>query len=223
MRESIDELELQAKGRAVELTRVNIQPQQEIIERQQAETALRESEQRFRAIFDGAFQFIGLLSTQGIVVEANRTALEAIGAERSQVIGQPFWEAPWWTHSPELQNKLKQGIVQATTGELVRFEVKHLLADGTPVYVDFSLKPVLDKEGNVIIQSVIRRRESNAVPTLLLFPALPLTAYLTLRLLWPIGHHWYLFPRLTTPYLTLKSVDVLLPMLPQQTTDGLTG
>jgi two-component system, cell cycle sensor histidine kinase and response regulator CckA len=123
----------------------------DISERKRAEESLRESEQRFRAIFDGAFQFIGLLSTDGIVIEANLTALNAIGAKQSEIVGRPFWETPWWRHSPQLQERLKQGIIRAAAGELVRFEAEHLLADGTPICVDFSLKPVFDEAGKVVM------------------------------------------------------------------------
>ncbi|MGB2926378.1 MAG: PAS domain S-box protein [Limnothrix sp.] len=120
------------------------------ISHQQTETDVQQSEQKFRAIFDSTLQFTGLLDTQGIILEANRTSLDAVGVRRSQVVGVPFWEAIWWTHSPALQEQLKQGIEQAALGELVRFEAKHILADGTAVYVDFSLKPIADATGKIV-------------------------------------------------------------------------
>jgi PAS domain S-box-containing protein len=123
----------------------------DISDRKQAEEALRQSEQKFRAIFDGTFGFIGLLTTEGILIEANRPALDAIGASNSDVIGRPFWQAPWWTHSPKLQEKLQQGILTAATGELVRFEAEHILASGTSIFVDFSLKPIFDETGKVVM------------------------------------------------------------------------
>jgi PAS domain S-box-containing protein len=123
----------------------------DISDRKQIEESLRESEQKFRAIFDGTFQLIGVLTTDGMVIEANLTALNAIEAKRSDVIGQPFWETPWWTHSPQLQEQLKQAIIRAAAGELVRFEAKHYLANGTPIFVDFSLKPVFDEAGKVVM------------------------------------------------------------------------
>jgi PAS domain S-box-containing protein len=120
-------------------------------ERKQAEESLRQSEQKFRAIFDSTFQFVGLLDTAGNILEANRTALDAIGVTAAQVIGQPFWTTPWWTHSPDLQVQLRQAIDRAATGELARFEAKHFLADGSHVIVDFSLSPIFDNTGKVVM------------------------------------------------------------------------
>lgn len=123
----------------------------DISDRKQAEANLKQSERKFRSIFDGTFQFIGLLTTEGIIVEANQTALDAIATDRSDVVGKLFWETPWWTHSPQLQQQLQQEILRAERGELVRFEAEHLLADGTSVFVDFSLKPVLDEDEKVVM------------------------------------------------------------------------
>jgi PAS domain S-box-containing protein len=124
---------------------------QEMHDRQTAEADLRQSEQRFRAIFDSTFQFIGVLTPEGILTEANRTALDAIGASLADVVGKPFWLTPWWIHSPGLQDQLQQAVMQAAKGELVRFEAEHILGDGSSVFVDFSLKPVFDETGTVLM------------------------------------------------------------------------
>jgi PAS domain S-box-containing protein len=134
-----------------ELLQINVQLQQSIHQYQQTEVALHQREQRFRAIFDNMFQFIGALTPEGTVIEGNQTALTAIAADRSDVIGKPFWETPWWTHSPQLQAQVKQAIARAANGEMVRFESEHIWADGSTGFVDFSLKPVLDEAGKVIM------------------------------------------------------------------------
>jgi PAS domain S-box-containing protein len=123
----------------------------DITSRKQAEESVRQNELKFRAIFDGTFQLIGLLDTKGILLEANRTALDAIGATPNDVVGQAFWATPWWTHSPDLQLQLQQAIERAATGELVRFEAKHFLADGSFIIVDFSLSPIFDDTGKVVM------------------------------------------------------------------------
>jgi PAS domain S-box-containing protein len=123
----------------------------DITDRKLAEEALRQSEQKFRAIFDGMFQFMGVLTPEGVIIEANRTALDAIAANSEDVVGQVFWATPWWTHSPVLQEQLKDAITRAATGELVRFEAEHILADQTAIFVDFTLKPVFNQGGEVIM------------------------------------------------------------------------
>ncbi len=123
----------------------------DITDRKSMENALLESERKFRAIFDGTFQFVGLLDTNGVLLEGNRTALNAIGVTSAEVVGQLFWETPWWTHSPDLQVQLRQAITRAATGQLVRFEAKHFLADGSYIIVDFSLSPIFDENGKVVM------------------------------------------------------------------------
>jgi PAS domain S-box-containing protein len=123
----------------------------DISDRKQAEADLQLNERKLRAIFDSAFAFMGVLSPDGIILEANQTALNVIAAKRSDVIGQPFWDTAWWNHSPTQQQLLKQAIVNATAGNFVRFEAQHLFPDGTTVVVDFSLNPVFDSEGKVVM------------------------------------------------------------------------
>jgi PAS domain S-box-containing protein len=122
----------------------------DISEQKQAEANLRQNERKFRAIFNGAFGFVGLLTVDGIVLEANQTATLAMGSA-TNLIGQPFVDTVWWNHSPALQLKLQDAIDRATLGERVRFESNHNLADGRHVIVDFSISPIFDETGKVVM------------------------------------------------------------------------
>jgi sigma-B regulation protein RsbU (phosphoserine phosphatase) len=122
----------------------------DITERKIAENALRESEWKFRAIFDQQFQLMGLLTVDGTTIQANQTALSLSGVEESDILGKPFWETPWWVHSTELQDKLRQAVKKVAEGEHVSFEATHPAPDGTLHYIDFSLKPVKDETGKVV-------------------------------------------------------------------------
>ncbi len=122
----------------------------DVTERMRVEEALRASEQRFHAIFNQSFQFIGLMSTDGTLLEANHAATEFTGIDRSEVLGKPFWEGPWWSHSTELQQQLRDAVRDAAGGQFVRMEVTHPDANGNVHYVDFSLTPVTDTDGKVI-------------------------------------------------------------------------
>ncbi len=115
------------------------------------QTELEASEARWRAIFDQTYQFSGVLEPDGTLVEANWTALAFAGVELADVVGKPFWETPWWNHSPVQQEKLRAGIAHAARGEFIRFETTHPAPDGTLAYIDFSLKPVFDERGEVVM------------------------------------------------------------------------
>ena len=113
--------------------------------------ALREGERRFRGIFASMFQFIGLLDTEGTLLEANQAALGFGGLGLDEVVGRPLWETPWWPDDPETRGRLKRAIRDAAEGRFVRYEVDLRAADGRAATIDFSLKPVLDDEGRVVL------------------------------------------------------------------------
>jgi PAS domain S-box-containing protein len=122
-----------------------------MISRQRTLEKITLSENKFRAIFDQTFGFIGLLTPEGNVLDCNRTALEFAGIVITEVVGKPFWETPWWTHSVELQEKVKAAIKKAATGEFVRFETVQRSWDGQVATVDFSIKPVFDPKGAEVV------------------------------------------------------------------------
>ncbi|MBC7170872.1 MAG: PAS domain S-box protein, partial [Polyangiaceae bacterium] len=115
-----------------------------------AEAQRLASEQRFRATFDSATQFVGILQPDGKVVEINRTALDFVGRPASAVLGAAFSETDWWTERPEAQSELKRAIDRAARGELVRYLTTNRGREGQLATVDFSLKPLFDAGGKVV-------------------------------------------------------------------------
>jgi PAS domain S-box-containing protein len=113
-------------------------------------SALTESDARLRALFNGTYEFIGLLSPDGTLLEANRAALEWIGREREEVIGLPFWETPWWSATPGGAEQVRQAVERAATGEFVRHEVTLRNRDGAATF-DFSIYPIRDERGRVTL------------------------------------------------------------------------
>jgi two-component system cell cycle sensor histidine kinase/response regulator CckA len=107
--------------------------------------------QRFRAIFDQTFQYIGLLDVDGTVLEANQSALAFLNLVPGDVIGRKFWETPWWDHSPKAQARVRDAVAAAARGEVVRFETTHPGIDGLGRHIDFSLKPVRDANGAIVL------------------------------------------------------------------------
>nr|MDZ8042288.1 PAS domain S-box protein [Nostoc sp. CreGUA01] len=118
---------------------------------QERTAALQESDRRFRAIFNNTFQFTGLLTPDGILLEANQTALSFGGLKLEDVINRPFWEARWWTISLQTQEQLKQAIALAAQGEFIRYEVDVLGANNRVATIDFSLRPLQNEIGQVVL------------------------------------------------------------------------
>ncbi len=123
----------------------------DVTEKRRADEALHESERRFHALFDQAFQFLGLLKPDGSMLEINQTALDATGMTREEVVGKPFWKGRWWAESKAIQQRIEDAVQRAAKGEFVRFEVEVRGRGDRLVDVDFSLKPVKDEAGNVVL------------------------------------------------------------------------
>jgi PAS domain S-box-containing protein len=135
-----------------QLKAANHKLEAQIVERQRIEEKLRESDRTFRAIFNNTYQFTGLLTPDGILLEVNQAALDFAELQIDEVIGRPFWETPWWRISPQTQERLKEAIAQvANKGEFVRYEVDLRGAGDSVATIDFSLKPVKDESDRVVL------------------------------------------------------------------------
>ncbi len=147
----LNHLEEKVAERTAELTAANQQLHREIHQRRRVETALRQSERTFRAIFDNSFQFMGLLKPDGLLIAVNQTILDFGGVALSDVVGEPFWQARWWTLSSKTQRRLQDSIDQAAQGQFIRYEVDVLGSHNRIATIDFSLKPVTDEAGQVVL------------------------------------------------------------------------
>ncbi|HET9591190.1 MAG TPA: PAS domain S-box protein [Anaerolineales bacterium] len=138
-------LSFDADGRVLEAQASGI----DITERKRAEEALRESEARLRAVYDGTYEYIGLLSPDGTLLDANRASLEFGGDAREDVVGRPFWETTWWRYTPGAPEALRNAIERAAGGEFIRYEAPLQRPSGETMIFDFSLYPIHDEQGKV--------------------------------------------------------------------------
>jgi PAS domain S-box-containing protein len=95
---------------------------------------------------------MGLMEPDGTVLKVNDAAAEFADADRDELVGRPFWEAPWWGGDEETRVGLKDAIGWAAAGEFVRYEVTAEDPEtGETVAVDFSITPVTDETGSVVL------------------------------------------------------------------------
>lgn len=110
---------------------------------------LEQSEQKLKVLFNEAFQLIGLLNSDGILLEANQTACDFAGVKIEEVINKPFVETPWWAHSKAEQIKLRDAFRRALEGNFVRMDTNHLNKKNELRIIDFSLTPIKNSSGAV--------------------------------------------------------------------------
>ncbi|MDD1469107.1 PAS domain S-box protein, partial [Dolichospermum sp. ST_sed5] len=112
---------------------------------------LEASDRRSRAIFNKSFQLTALLNTEGILLEINQPALNFGDLKLEDVINKPFWEIYCWKISSATQEQLKQAIARAAQGEFIRYEVDVLSVENKIATIDFSIRPLKDQFGKVIL------------------------------------------------------------------------
>jgi PAS domain S-box-containing protein len=122
---------------------------EDIGQRKELEDRLVDAEKHLRAVLDSMYAFVGVLSPDGILLEANRAALEAAGLRAEDVLGRPFEEAYWWSYDPEVQSQLRAAIERAARGEPSRYDVVVRLGADRYEPIDFTISPLRDDSGQV--------------------------------------------------------------------------
>jgi two-component system, sensor histidine kinase len=109
-----------------------------------------EQRHRLRAVLDNMFTFVGLMSIDGVLIEANRAAVEGLGLARDDVIGKGLWETPYWSYSPEIQVQAREAIARAATGEIVRGDYVVRAEGDRYLTVDVIFGPLRDRDGRIV-------------------------------------------------------------------------
>ncbi len=109
-----------------------------------SDAMLRKSEKRLSQIINTYNAYVGLLDKNGRITEANIGMLQAIGAPREAVIGQPFADAPCWTYSP-----MPELIARCLAGETVRRDLQYAARGGEIRWIDFQVTPLRTGDGGI--------------------------------------------------------------------------
>jgi len=141
-----------AKGKVIGVSKVA----RDISGQRGTEDALRESEAKFRALFDAAHDAIFLLHN-GVIADCNASGLKLYGVTREQLIGQSpaLVSPPTQPDGRDSQEKALEIIQRAMTGEPQVFEWVNQKSDGTPIYVDVSVSR-FELRGEPYLQAIAR-------------------------------------------------------------------
>ncbi len=121
----------------------------DMTDRLESADKLAASEKRLRDILDSLFGFVGLFTLDGKLIDCNGASIRAAGLRLEDVLGQLFWETPGWTHDPGEQARVRNMMMRAAQGEVVRFETSILDLDRQQMIIDFTFGPLRDSGGAV--------------------------------------------------------------------------
>ena len=127
----------------------------ELRERKKAEEALRESEERYRTIFELSPDSIVTVDTQGVITSCNATATKMLDYSEDEMIGKHFSkigvlgteDLPYYT---ELFNSFLRGEVQKPA------ELTFYCKDGTPLLCEVRLSLLKEGSKTIGIQAISR-------------------------------------------------------------------
>ena len=135
-----------------------------INERKRAETALRDSEERFRAIFEQAAVGVAqIISSTGEFVLINQKYCDIVGYSREEMTGKTFQEI---THPDDLAADL-ENMSLLLAGETLTFsmEKRYFRKDGRIVWVNLTVSPMwgLDEEPDyhiAVVEDITAHKEA---------------------------------------------------------------
>lgn len=141
------------------------QLQQEIRDRKRLERALRESEARFRTIFEQAAVGVNLADLSGRFIRVNQPFCQLLGYSEAELLELTFQHI---THPDDLkqQYQLQQ---QLLTGKIDSFtlEKRYIRQDGTTIWVNVTLSSVQDADGHriadlAIVEDISTRKQAES-------------------------------------------------------------
>jgi two-component system sensor histidine kinase UhpB len=158
-----EDLEKLVSDRTVELREVNKRLKEEIEERKKIEQELRDSERRFRLVFENANDGIAYVDHDGIILDVNDKMEQIIGHKRHEVVGKNFVELGLFP--PEDLQKRVEYFQALLAGKLTRMlDLEVIRRDGTtvPIEVNFRLLTKNHKTSGIlnIVRDISERKET---------------------------------------------------------------
>jgi len=137
---------IQYQGRPADFVTIR-----DITERKQMEDALRESENRYRTLFDNASDGIFIHDLKGKLLEVNDIACKKLGYKREELLKLK----PMDIDTPEYAPLVPERMQEILKNGHAFFETAHLRSDGTIIPIELSSR-IIEYSGKPAILSIAR-------------------------------------------------------------------
>ncbi len=136
-----DELERRVQERTAELARAN--------------EALRDSEERYRGIFENANDIIATFSTDGVITRINRAAEITLGWSKEELIGQNYRRFVTPASTVVVEERKRQFFLGAKLYS--NMEIEAYRKGGGTVFFECRVRPIRDQKGSPVGFQIVYR------------------------------------------------------------------
>lgn len=149
---------------ALENARLYTAAQTEIAERKQAEAALREAQQRYRALFERTNDAVFIMSLDSIHMEVNQRAADMLGYTIEEMVGKP---ATYFVAQEEIDDAASRRDAVFAGETIPIYERTYRRKDGSTLVGEINVAMVYDDQGNPshfhsVVRDVTERKRMEA-------------------------------------------------------------
>jgi PAS domain S-box-containing protein len=120
----------------------------DITERRGAEEALRESQERYRRLWDDAPVAYHRLDTKGIILQVNQTEMNMLGYARDEMVGKPIFEFIQLEQRKDAEERFRRKLAGVDVPK--QHDRIYVRKDGSSICVSIDDRLERDAEGQVV-------------------------------------------------------------------------